>query len=344
MQHAAVRALGWATLAGLALETVRPGSAVHPHWMGSSGSAAADSALAALFGLLAAGGARGRFARGAGIRARWRPALQALTGGAASLLCARALAAHLAALADGRLGAAGWAPPVTLLALLLVGPWTARAVGLLVRAGPPEPSPGRTPQPPAGGTSRLAFGTLRPWLATLAAGALLTLGQIAATGATDYRAPADAILVLGARVHPDGRPSGALADRTRTAVALHQAGWAPLLVLSGGHGAGAPVSEPAAMAALCREAGVPAEALQEDPTGLTTADSIATLARLARERGWREVLVVSHDYHLARIRLLAARAGLRVRTVPARETHPPRWKVLATAREVPAYLAAWLLP
>ena len=98
------------------------------------------------------------------------------------------------------------------------------------------------------------------------------------------------------------------------------------------------------MARLCRDAGLPERALIEDLSGLTTEASLHTLALLARERGWREVLVVSHDYHLARVRLLAAREGLSVRTGPARETCPGGWKVAAGAREVVAYLAAWLLP
>jgi uncharacterized SAM-binding protein YcdF (DUF218 family) len=66
------------------------------------------------------------------------------------------------------------------------------------------------------------------------------------------------------------------------------------------------------------------------------------MARFAAARGWRRVLVVSHDYHLARVRLLAERRGLVVRTVPAVETQPKDWKVRAFAREVLAYMAAWL--
>jgi len=52
---------------------------------------------------------------------------------------------------------------------------------------------------------------------------------------------------------------------------------------------------------------------------------------------------VSHDYHLARVRLLAAREGLVVRTVPAVETCRSGWKAKAIPREIVAYLAAWAI-
>ena len=45
---------------------------------------------------------------------------------------------------------------------------------------------------------------------------------------------AAAIVVLGARVRPDGRPSAALERRMRVAISLYQAGVAPRLLLSGG--------------------------------------------------------------------------------------------------------------
>ena len=65
----------------------------------------------------------------------------------------------------------------------------------------------------------------RPRLAMVTTLALLALGlplaQAASFGRTDYRRPADAIVVFGARTYADGTPSDALADRVRTACALY---------------------------------------------------------------------------------------------------------------------------
>jgi uncharacterized SAM-binding protein YcdF (DUF218 family) len=313
-----VAALAVGTLAGLVLDEVRPGAAVHALWMGSTGNPAVDAWLAGAFAAVVLLYSR--------LAARWprvtRVGATALGLAVAGVTLA-ALLRHGSALGDGSLRPAGWAPPLTLVALLLVLPWTVRAAS------------GEVAAPPRMRAS-FRFGRL------VGVGALLAASAIAAMGATDYRAPADAIVVLGARVYADGRPSGALKDRVRTACRLWHAGLAPVLVLSGGRGEGTPVSEPLAMAALALAEGVPEEALLLDESGADTEATVRFAARTGSARGWRNVLVVSHDYHLARIRLLAGREGLAVRTVPAEETQSQSWKTVAFPREVAAYAAAWL--
>jgi uncharacterized SAM-binding protein YcdF (DUF218 family) len=285
--------------------------------MGSTGTPALDSLLAAAFaGLVLCGrptGARAAVAH---------RAAAAAVGLAVASRCAVALSRHLAALRAGDLHASGVAPPATLVALLLVVPWTVRAA----RGG----DGARAPRP-----------AWRRVASTAVAGLALVLAQVEAVGATDYRARADAVVVLGARVHADGTPSGALADRVRTACTLWRDGLAPVLVLSGGRDRDAVASEPEAMRAVARAQGVPDAALVLDEGGVDTAATVRFAAALARDRGWRRVLVVSHDYHLARVRLLADREGLAVRTVPATESAAASWKHAARAREVRAYHAAW---
>jgi len=63
------------------------------------------------------------------------------------------------------------------------------------------------------------------------------LAQIGFFGTTDYRRPADAAVVLGARVYASGQPSPLLADRIATAVELYRSGLVGTLVMSGGDGA-----------------------------------------------------------------------------------------------------------
>ena len=57
--------------------------------------------------------------------------------------------------------------------------------------------------------------------------AIFPLAQMFFFGKTDYRRPADAAVVLGARVYADGRLSDALADRVRTACQLYRDGSGP---------------------------------------------------------------------------------------------------------------------
>lgn len=185
---------------------------------------------------------------------------------------------------------------------------------------------------------------LRTWprrLALLAAVGCMAAGWIglhlATFGASDYRRPADAIIVLGAAVRPDGSASPALRDRVVTACDLYREGLASHLVLSGGHTPGRPVSEAACMRELALTEGVPAMALILDEAGWTTEATVRNTKRITQEHGWERVLFVSHDYHLARIKLRAERHGLQAVTVPAEETVVWRAKPLAFVREIVAF-------
>ncbi len=144
------------------------------------------------------------------------------------------------------------------------------------------------------------------------------LGQIAAFGLTDYRRPADAILVLGARAYADGQPSEALEDRVLTAIELYQQGLAPKLIFSGGPGDGK-CSEPQVMRKLALAKGVPDSAIVLDERGLTTEASVHNAAGILKDPDHRHILAVSHGWHLPRIKLRCQREGLTSYTVPADE-------------------------
>ena len=159
--------------------------------------------------------------------------------------------------------------------------------------------------------------TLRATVATIIAAAILfPLAQISLFGATDYRRPADVIVVFGARAYADGRPSDALADRVRTACDLYVAGLAPRLLFSGGPGDG-PIDEPETMARYARSLGVPESAITRDPNGINTESTVRnTVAMVGKPR----ILAVSHFYHLPRIKMTFQRYGVNVFTVPSENT------------------------
>lgn len=178
----------------------------------------------------------------------------------------------------------------------------------------------------------------RPTLAAMWLGCFLLfpLVQVLCFGRTDYRRPADAAVVLGARVYADGRLSDAVGDRVRTAVELYRQGWVRELVMSGGPGDGA-IHETAAMRAEAIRRGVPAAVIRCDLNGLSTAH---TVRNTAGEFAGRRLLAVSEYYHLPRIKLAYARAGLDVFTVPAAARDWRRtWDLRSVLREVPAF---WL--
>ena len=170
----------------------------------------------------------------------------------------------------------------------------------------------------------------RPRLAgALVAGPLLLLMHLFSFGMTDYTRPAEAIVVFGAGVNPDGTPSLALYDRVKHGVRLFQAGVAPQLVLSG-----APDQVPV-MVRLATGWGVPEGAIVSDPAGLNT---YATLDNLRERR----VVAVSHYYHLARIKLTACRMGISCATVPCPMTRRLAREPYFIARECAAFVSYYL--
>lgn len=232
-------------------------------------------------------------------------------------------------LAAGRIGSS-WPLPLSLLLGLLLLAWAAW---------------GRMRVPMQAGRTRRAL-----WIRVMDHGAplvLVGLGVLAhllTFGATDYRRPADAAVVFGAAVRASGEASPALRDRTLTACRLYEQGLVRFLVLSGARNPARTISEPECMARIALAAGVPSEALILDETGTDSRHSVLRARELARQRGWERVLMVSHDYHLARIKLLSERAGLEALTVPAVETVVWRSKPLYIGREVLAWAYWYLRP
>ncbi len=162
---------------------------------------------------------------------------------------------------------------------------------------------------------------------------LLPLAQIACFGTTDYRRPADAIVVFGAQAHADGTPSRPLAERVATACRLYRAGYAPLLVFSGGPGDGS-VSEPQTMRRMALALGVPDRAILTDECGLNTRLTVQHTCPIFAYRRLTRIIAVSHFYHLPRIKMTYQRAGWNVYTVPAEQHHPHAGDVFPTFREV----------
>ena len=115
----------------------------------------------------------------------------------------------------------------------------------------------------------------------------------------------DCILVLGAGVRPDGTPSHMLEDRLRGAVALYEAGVSDVLLLSGDN-SGEDYDEVSAMVKYCLERGVPESAIVRDDIGFSTSESVYNTVRTL---GYRDIIVVTQEYHLYRAMYMIKRMG-----------------------------------
>ena len=112
---------------------------------------------------------------------------------------------------------------------------------------------------------------------------------------------ADAIVVLGHRVEPDGRPGHELMKRLERGLELLRADRAPLLVCSGGRDPDEPISAAEAMIRVAAGSGVDARRLVAASRPLTTLEEAITCSLdLSRPRGWRHLILVTSDYHVPR--------------------------------------------
>ncbi|SHI96143.1 DUF218 domain-containing protein [Roseomonas rosea] len=154
-----------------------------------------------------------------------------------------------------------------------------------------------------------------------------------------------AIVIFGAAVRPDARPSETMRRRVTAAVELGEIlGNDPLFVPTGGQGRHGP-AESAVMAKLLRDWGIDPARILEEPTGTDTLSSARAVAALLRGRA-DTAHPVSSGYHLPRCALLLRLCGLKTGRGRAARPGPGfsewRWRL----RELPALpydaaLAVW---
>ncbi len=121
--------------------------------------------------------------------------------------------------------------------------------------------------------------------------------------------PYDVIVVLGAALLPDGRPSRALERRVDHAVALFRAGHAEHLLVSGGL-SGPPPTEAAVMRARALEDGVPDDRICVEDRAVNTFENALFSGVIMERRGWSRPLVVTDAYHLPRALYVFRRLGI----------------------------------
>jgi uncharacterized SAM-binding protein YcdF (DUF218 family) len=128
-------------------------------------------------------------------------------------------------------------------------------------------------------------------------------------GRGDDARAVDAIVVMGAAQY-DGRPSRQLQSRLDHVVTLWEAGWAPLVVTTGGSRPGDRFTEAQVSATYLVGAGIPVDAIDQRPLGSTTRQSLVAVREVLRERGVNRVLIVTDPFHALRSRTIARELGL----------------------------------
>ncbi|MEZ4768336.1 MAG: YdcF family protein [Caldilineales bacterium] len=170
-------------------------------------------------------------------------------------------------------------------------------------------------------------------LLLVALAAVLAVGvltwQINQLGGQDLAQPADAIVILGARVNADGSPSSDLLSRTFHAIDLYNAGLAPVVICAGGVGGDRLSAGAVACRFAAQELGLPPNRalFAQEGNAWTTEDEAASVSEIMQANGWRSAILVSHPLHLFRAKWLFERQGIEVYTSPTntdlRRIFPP---------------------
>lgn len=117
---------------------------------------------------------------------------------------------------------------------------------------------------------------------------------------------ADAVLVLGAYVFPDGKVSDMLNDRLTVGYELYQQGKAPRILVSGDHGR-TNYDEVNTMKSYLKGKGVPSQDIFMDHAGFSTYESMYRARDIFQAK---KLIIVTQHYHLQRALFIAREMGL----------------------------------
>ncbi len=179
---------------------------------------------------------------------------------------------------------------------------------------------------------------------------ILLLVRILGAPLARYDAPqtADAIVVLGAALRPDGSLSAILEERVAAGVKAWSDGLAPRLCLTGGRSpfASHDVAEARAMAARARSLGVPDAAIEIEDASGSTFENARRCAALLLPKGIRRVWIVTQPFHLRRAKRHFRRAGfvpLGFRIEDSLQFRDPAWGLARVLREYVSWAKTLLL-
>lgn len=160
--------------------------------------------------------------------------------------------------------------------------------------------------------------------------------QVDTRAQVDAARRADVIIVLGCSVWPNEQPSPALAARTRHALELYRAGYAPHLIFTGGVGQ-YPPAESEVMRRIAAAEGIPSDVMLLDDQSHSTEENLANAKQFMDTHGWRTAVVVSDPFHILRAETIAHDLGMDVYGSPAHNSPTyTQWnlRMRYTAREV----------
>ena len=150
---------------------------------------------------------------------------------------------------------------------------------------------------------------------------------------------ADCLIVLGAKLHPDGSMSRSLKCRCDAAIDAYRRGVAGTIIVCGGQVKDAPRSEASAMKRYLMDAGIPDEKILQEDQSVNTFENLRNTRAIMDACGLKRAALVTSDYHLERALWLTRVAGIDACGIPAACPMRPYYYVKARTREA----ISWIL-
>ncbi|MGN0801072.1 MAG: YdcF family protein [Candidatus Faecivicinus sp.] len=152
----------------------------------------------------------------------------------------------------------------------------------------------------------------------------------------------DCIIVLGAKVWPDGRMSHSLLYRCESALEAWRSGLAQNIIVCGAQGGDEPAAEADVMAAWLVKSGVPEESVRKEAASVNTRENLENAAEIMAERGWKTAIIATNDYHVQRALWIAGDVGIDACAVAARSPGSAKAWLLSRVREPVSWVLYWL--
>lgn len=149
------------------------------------------------------------------------------------------------------------------------------------------------------------------------------------------------IIVLGAKVHPDGSMSSSLMQRCDAAMSAWKSGAAPKLILCGGRVGDAPCTEAAVMRAYLLEKGMPDGALLLEDQSRNTVENLKFAREIMSQQGFADAAIVTSDYHVQRAIWIARKFSIRACGIPAQSPRKLRYRLKCLCRECVSWCVFW---
>lgn len=149
----------------------------------------------------------------------------------------------------------------------------------------------------------------------------IVYSAIVRQSARDETRRAEAIVVFGAAEY-SGRPSPVFKARLDRAAELYSAGFAPIIITTGGSGDDPRYSEGEVGREYLKAQGIPDDHLIAETQSNDTAESARRVGNIMHANGMKTCLAVSDGYHIFRIKQMLAREEITAYGAPRANSRP----------------------